>query len=231
MSNIKGFQPVSLVDYPDNLAAIIFLGGCNFLCSFCHNPELVLCPGKVESISKEEIFAILKKRKSLLDGVVITGGEPCLSEGVLDLIRDIKELGLKVKLDTNGTRPHVLEKALTMVDYVAMDIKSSLGGYEKACGVKVNLENIKKSVELIQRSGKEYEFRTTMVRSLVGKEDIKEICSWLKGSKKFALQQFNKKGLLLNDEIKNNQLYLKEELEEFKEVCKEFFDLVEVRNI
>ena len=231
MSNIKGFQRVSLIDYPDNIAAIIFLGGCNFRCLYCHNPELVLTPAKISSIDKKEVFDYLLKRKKMLDGVVITGGEPCLTPDLIDLIKQIKAIGLKVKLDTNGTMPHRLEEALPLVDYVAMDIKSSIQGYEKVIGVKTNIENIKKSVELIRSKAKDYEFRTTLVRNLITKEDIKEICSWLKGSKKYSLQQFNKNCPIIDGKLRLNNLFLPEELEGFRNYCKDYFETVEIRGL
>ena len=231
MFNIKGFQPCSLVDYPGNIAATIFLGGCNFRCHYCHNPELVLAPGKIEPIDEEVVIEYLKKRKGMLDGVVITGGEPCLSVGVIDLIKAIKEIGLLVKLDTNGTHPEVLEKALPLVDYVAMDIKSSLERYEEVCGTRVDTDNILKSIQLIRERAIDYEFRTTMVRSYVAEDDIDKICSWLDGSKKYAIQQFKKDGPMINEDVCEEILYSKEELQCFADKCGKHFDIIEVRNI
>ena len=229
MLKFKGILRSSLIDYPGQISAVLFLSKCNFRCPFCHNPELVLCVDGGEDIEEELILNFLEDRKGKLDAITITGGEPTLSEGLLEFVKKVKEKGFLVKLDSNGTRPEVLEKLMPYVDFIAMDIKSSLESYEKNCGVKIDLEKIKRSVDLIRNSGKDYEFRTTLVRSLTTEEDIKKICSWLKGSKKYVLQQFDKRNLIINEDLKSEVIYTKEEMENFKTICSEAFDIVEIR--
>ncbi|MDP3918649.1 MAG: anaerobic ribonucleoside-triphosphate reductase activating protein [Nanoarchaeota archaeon] len=230
MQNIRGFQPFSLIDYPGQVSAIIFLGGCNLRCQFCHNPELVLTPGKGEAEAEENILSFLDQRKGKLDGVVITGGEPCLTEELVEFIQKIKEKGFLVKLDTNGTNPSLLEKCLKYVDYVAMDIKSSLDRYDEVCGVVVDKEKLKRSVELI-KNFENYEFRTTVVRKFFSQKELEEICNWLQGSKKYCLQQFVKKNPIINESLKSEIIYTKEELNKFKEYAEKYFDKVEIRNV
>ena len=229
MLNFKGILRSSLIDYPGQITAVLFLPKCNFRCPFCHNPELSLFSEKGEDISEELILSFLDDRKGKLDAITITGGEPTLSEGLLEFLKKVKDKGFLVKLDSNGTRPEVLEELIPYVDFIAMDIKSSLESYERNCGVKVDLEKIKRSVELIKNSGKDYEFRTTLVRSLTTEEDIKKICSWLKGSKRYVLQQFDKRNLIINEDLKSEVIYTKEEMENFKIICSEAFEEVDIR--
>ena len=218
-----------MIDYPGQITSVLFLSKCNFRCPFCHNPELALNSNEGENLDEELILKFLDDRKGKLDAVTITGGEPTLSEGLLEFIMKVKEKGFLVKIDSNGTRPKILKKMIPYVDFIAMDIKSSLDKYEEACGVVCNKEKIKESVELIKNSGKDYEFRTTLVRSLTNDEDLKEICEWLKGSKKYVLQQFEKRNPILKEELKNEAIYTPEELNIFKEICSEYFEVVEIR--
>lgn len=188
---ILGFQKTTLLDYPHKLAATIFFGGCNFRCPFCHNAELVI-QNQLPELSKDTILSYLKKRSGILEGVCITGGEPTLSKGLPDFIHKIKELGLLVKLDTNGSNPSML-KELTQthsIDYVAMDIKNSLKKYEETAGAKVNLSHIQESIDLLMTSTIPYEFRTTVVRELHTEEDIIQIGQWLHGASQYYLQNF-----------------------------------------
>ena len=231
MQYIKGVQPISLIDYPGQIAAVVFLGGCNLRCQFCHNPELVLTPGKIATIPEEEFFSFLDKRVGKIEGIVITGGEPCLHKEIVDFVRKVKEKGFLVKLDTNGTKPEVLKEVLPYVDYIAMDIKSDLENYNGISGLMVDLDSIKESVTLIKNSGKEYEFRTTVFREGFDKEKLKNICSWLKGSKKYALQQLDKRNPIINEKVKDQVLYSKEDMQEFKEEAEKYFDVVELRNV
>ena len=187
---IKGLQKLTLLDYPGTLAAIVFAGGCNFRCPFCHNGTLVV--GNEGDIDIEELFSFLDSRKTKLSGVVISGGEPTLYPDLPDFIRRIRSLGYKVKLDTNGTNPEMI-KALVgegLVDYVAMDIKNSPEAYEKTAGAKVDIEKIRESASFLLSGGVEYEFRTTIVRQLHTHEDMKKIGEWIKGAKRYFLQSY-----------------------------------------
>lgn len=240
---IGGLQKLTLVDYPGKVAATVFLIGCNFKCGFCHNPELVdqnwNSDGRIrisgarraqERYSDAEFFEFLDEKEGLIDGVCITGGEPTTQAGLVDFIRKIKIKRFLVKLDTNGSNPELLEKLVNekLIDFIAMDIKTSLDNYEKAVGVKLNPENIKKSVEIIKNSEIDYEFRTTVVPGLVEKKDIEEIGKWLKGVKKIVLQQFQNKKVL-NNKFKEIQPYLDKTLKEFAKILEKYIERVELR--
>ena len=185
MVKIHGFNKLTLLDYPGRLACTIFLGHCNFRCPFCHNAGLVLAPEKEPVIPLEEVLGTLKKRKGILDGVCITGGEPTMSAHLPEFIERIKELGYSVKLDTNGSNPKMLKSLVErkMLDYVAMDIKNSPQKYSMTTGMtQLNLDAIHESVEFLKTGVVDYEFRTTVVKELHQKEDIRMIGKWLSGS-------------------------------------------------
>lgn len=187
---IYGLQKLSLVDYPGKTAAVLFTGGCNFRCPFCHNFGLVQDPG--EPLDDGEVFGYLKKRMGLLDAVVITGGEPLIHPDIADLIEKVRELGYPVKLDTNGTFPARLAELLTrgLVDYVAMDIKNSREKYYLTAGCEVDLDSVNKSIMLLKSGTTDYEFRTTVVSQLHEEEDFVNIGEWIKGGEKYYLQKF-----------------------------------------
>lgn len=189
---ICGLNKTTLLDYPGKVAATIFIGGCNFRCPFCHNGDLVLNSGDMPEISEDEVLSFLKKRKNVLEGVCITGGEPTLYKELPELVEKIKKLGYSVKLDTNGSHPDMVEGLIEkkMVDYVAMDIKAPVFGYDKVCGTTVDIEKIKKSVELLKTRKIPYEFRTTIVKELHSKEDILEIGKWLFTAENYYLQSY-----------------------------------------
>lgn len=191
---IHGLQKTTLLDYPGHVAATLFTGGCNFRCPFCHNGDLVLNPGGQPQIPMEEIMAFLKKRQGILDGVCITGGEPTLQPDLEDFIREVKELGYLVKLDTNGYRPEVLGRLLEegLLDYVAMDVKASKDNYARAVGLEssFSIEPVERSVELLKNSSIDYEFRTTVVKGLHTVEEFDEIGRWLSGCRAYYLQGF-----------------------------------------
>ena len=183
---------MTLLDYPGRVACTVFLGGCDFRCPFCHNYELVEGPLPA-AMSEEEFFAFLHKRRGLLDGVAITGGEPCLRKDLPEFLASIHEAGFDVKLDTNGNHPHMLEHVLKngLVDYVAMDIKNSPAKYARTIGVlDIDLEPIRESVGLLMASGVPYEFRTTVVRELHEAEDFERIGEWINGAERYFLQAF-----------------------------------------
>lgn len=198
---LKGLQKTTLLDFPGKLACTVFTSGCNFRCPFCHNASLVTRPSEVENISVENFFSYLEKRKGLLDGVCITGGEPMINKDIEDFIKSIKETGLLVKLDTNGSFPDRLEGLLDsgLVDYVAMDIKNSLSKYAHTAGVDPDFDTdcILRSINIIMNKAKEYEFRTTVVRELHDKEDILSIAQMLIGTNKYFLQKYTDSGDIL----------------------------------
>ncbi len=187
---IGGLQKCSLIDYPGKISAIVFTIGCNFRCPYCHNPELV--DETATEMTQEEIFAFLERRKNLLDAVTITGGEPTVHEDLIPFIERIRALGFLVKLDSNGTNPEVLREAIahSLVDYIAMDIKSPLARYSETVARPVDVEKIRESIALIMNSGVDYEFRTTVVKSLLSTEDIRAIGEEIRGAKQYFLQKF-----------------------------------------
>ena len=198
---IAGIQKVTLLDYPGHIACEIFTRGCNFKCPFCQNSSLIPLNGD-ENYSEEELFHYLKRRKNVLDGVVITGGEPLIHKDIPLFIEKIKQLGLLVKLDTNGSNPEMLEFLLThqLVDYVAMDIKNVFSKYFITAGKKVNLENIKRSIEIIKRSSVAHEFRTTIIKEMHQLEDIRNICELI-GDDVYYLQNFEDSRDVINHEL------------------------------
>lgn len=190
---ILGLNKTTLLDYPAHVAATIFVGGCQFRCPFCHNGELVLHPSCKSVYTREEIFLFLQKRKNILQGVCITGGEPTLQSDLEDFIREIKNLGYLVKLDTNGYEPDILEKLLRerLLNYVAMDIKNCPKKYGMTTGKEpFKIDRVEKSIALLKKSGIDYEFRTTVVRELHTIEDIVEIGKWIAGCTAYYLQQY-----------------------------------------
>ncbi len=186
---IYGLQKLSLVDYPGKTAAVLFTGGCNFRCPFCHNFELVMRPG--DPLDDGEVFEYLKKRRGLLDGVVITGGEPLLHADIIQTVKEVKALGYPVKIDTNGTFPGRLAELLNEgIDYVAMDIKNCKEKYYITAGCDVDLDAVEKSIMLLKNGGTDFEFRTTVVSQLHDEEDFLRIGQWIKGDEKYFLQRF-----------------------------------------
>ena len=198
---IHGLQKMTLLDFPEHVACTVFLGGCDLRCPYCHNYELAT--GKVPPVmEEEELLAFLAKRKGLLDGVAITGGEPCLHRDLPDFIARIRALGFAVKLDTNGTHPDMLREVLEkgLVDYVAMDVKNCPARYALTAGLteKETDENsepafvsaVRESVRILMESGTDYEFRTTVVDELHEVQDFEEIGRWIRGAKRYFLQCF-----------------------------------------
>ncbi len=235
---LGGLQKMTLIDYPGKVAATVFTVGCNFRCPFCHNPELVLSSQFTVYSSEqnerqvEEFFEFLKSRQGKLDGVCITGGEPTLQADLADFIKRIKDLGFTVKLDSNGTRPDVLKELFDkkLVDYVAMDIKSSLNNYEKVCGdIKLDLERIKLSVELIRNSGVDYEFRTTVVPGLHTVDEFKEVAKWLAGSRKYILQKYEDNGKILDETLTRRIKGEEIDLEKIKNIMETTIEDVSIR--
>ena len=199
--NIQGLQKLTLLDYPGHVACTVFLGGCNFRCPFCHNALLVTREDEnAGGVTDDELFAFLKKRKGILDGVCITGGEPLLTSETIDFIRKIKEIGYMVKLDTNGSFPDKLKAIVTegLVDYVAMDIKNTFDKYGETVGIDgYNTDRVRESVEFLKNGKLPFEFRTTLVKEFHTDEDLEEIGKTLEGCERYFLQKFIDSGNLI----------------------------------
>jgi len=201
---LKGLQKLTLLDFPGKMACTVFSGGCNFRCPFCHNASLVIGERVSESatLPPEEFFAFLEKRKNILEGVCVSGGEPTLAPDILAFLTKIKDMGYLVKLDTNGYRPDVLKSAVTagLVDYVAMDIKNSRERYGETVGIKnFDISPILESVDFLMSGSVDFEFRTTLVRELHSEDDIRAIGEWLAGGEKYFIQSFKDSGDLIQE--------------------------------
>jgi pyruvate formate lyase activating enzyme len=228
---IGGIQKTSLLDYPDIISAIIWTVGCNFRCPFCYNRDIVL--ENVQTIPFEDVLSFLEKRKGILEGLVITGGEPLLHKDISDFCEKVKKLDYLIKIDTNGMYPKKLKELIdkNLINYIAMDIKAPKNKYDKITNTNVELKKIEESIKIIQNSSIDYEFRTTFVPNLLTKNDIVEIAKWIKGSKKFYLQQFKPNPPLVSSEFEDTNPYSKKEIKEILEEIKSYFDICEVRGI
>lgn len=241
--DIHGFLTLTLLDYPGHLAATLFLGSCNLRCPYCQNGNLVLSSKTEPCISTKEVLGFLKKRSGLLEGVCISGGEPTLHCELPEFIRQIKALGYLVKLDTNGTNPDMLRRLHRdgLIDYVAMDIKSSLSHYAIAAGLTKDsslaeslTNKICASKEYLMNSGIDYEFRTTVVRELHDMEDFREISQWLAGCKRYYLQVYRESEHILSSIITPGTSFhapSKEELESFQKILQQTISHVEIRGL
>ncbi|MGC8547988.1 MAG: anaerobic ribonucleoside-triphosphate reductase activating protein [Candidatus Micrarchaeia archaeon] len=222
--DIGGFQRVSLIDYPGKVASVVFTVGCNFRCWFCQNADLVFKNyDKLAIYTQNEIMKKIEEAKSVIDGVAITGGEPTVQKDLPEFAKGVKDLGLLVKLDTNGTNPGMLESMISsgLVDYVAMDVKAPFEKYYEAIGIgeQALLENVKKSISILLNSNIDYEFRTTALPNFTA-DDFVEIAKQVKGAKLYSLQQFDNKNIL--DSSKRSMQPLKiEELNEIKKKIEE----------
>ena len=228
---IFGFNKTTLLDFPEHVACTVFTGGCNFRCPFCQNGDLVLNGGSLPVLDEEEVFRVLRKRKGILTGVCVTGGEPTLQRDLDVFLSRVKELGYLVKLDSNGYRPEVLQSLCErgLVDYFAMDIKSSPENYARTAGVKeLDMGLIRESVDFIRSCGLDYEFRTTVVRELHSSGDFLSIGEWLKGCKAYFLQSYVESEGVICKEFSS---YSKEELEEFVMLLKPYIDNVSLRGV
>ena len=226
---IGGLQKTTLVDYPGKIAATIFTIGCNYRCSFCHNPEIV--KGIAAVISEHKVMTFLKSRKDLIDAVCITGGEPTLQQDLIPFIKKIKKLGYDVKLDTNGHRPAVLSKLIKngLIDYVAMDIKAPWRKYEKVVCRKQDLDKIKKSVTILKDGAVPYEFRSTVLPALHSEKDIIAMAQQVKGADKYFIQQFRPTRSLVDPAFLENMTYTKKQLNEIAQNFKSWFKVCRVR--
>jgi pyruvate formate lyase activating enzyme len=227
---LGGIQKLTLLDYPGTVACTVFTLGCNMRCPFCHNALLVTKTEEAEVYPEEEFFAFLNKRRGILDGVCVTGGEPLLQSDAGEFIAKIKALGYKVKLDTNGSFPDRLEEILKSgnVDYVAMDIKNSPEKYAETVGIPgFDVSKIQRSIEIIRSSGIEYEFRTTVVAPLHNGESIAGAAQMVKGSSKYFLQNFVDSGNLISGEGMSG--LTGEELENALAKAKDFIPQAQIR--
>lgn len=221
---IGGLQKLTLIDYPGKVAAAIFTVGCNFRCGFCHNPELVMNHEsgiRNQEFDEKQILDFLKSRRGLLDGVVITGGEPTIQPDLPDFVRKVKEMGFLVKIDTNGANPEMIEKLNQekLVDFWAMDIKAPLEKYEAAVGSPVDLSAIKKSAEAIKKSGVDYEFRSTLVAGLHTFEDVAQMARAIAGAELFVLQKFISRDKLVSHDFVGRQPFSDEEMKRLAGEC------------
>lgn len=219
--NICGYQKTTLLDYPGHVAATFFTGGCNFRCPFCHNSDLITYPSSTDNISEEEIFTFLKKRKNILSGICITGGEPTLQPDLAEFIEKVRSYGYKIKLDTNGYRPEVIADLLekNLLDYIAMDIKAGYSNYVTVSGISnLIIKKIEDSVSIIENSGIPYEFRTTVVKELHNETDFQEIADMISPKSPYFIQSFKDSGNILISGLSscNN-----EELNKFLSIVKE----------
>lgn len=228
---IYGLNKTTLLDYPGRIAASVFLGNCNFRCAFCQNSSLVLHPESQPAIPEEEVLSFLKKRKNILQGVCITGGEPTLSPDLPLFLTKIKAIGLPVKLDTNGYLPDVLQNLISdqLIDMAAMDIKNSLSGYASITGLEqIDLTRIQTSAFLLMQGNIPYEFRTTVVKEYFNEQTFEEIGSWLKGAKCYYLQCFQDSGSVLTPNLSAPS---EKELEHYRKILLKYMPSVSLRGV
>lgn len=228
---IKGLAKLTLLDFPGKVACTVFTGGCNFKCPFCHNASLAVRPGELPDIHEEEFFSMLSKRKGILDGVCITGGEPLLMPDIADFIERIKEMGYSVKLDTNGSFPEQLAKLidLKLIDMVAMDIKNSPEKYQATVGLKsFDITPIYDSVKILMNSDIPYEFRTTVVRELHSAKDFESIGRWIEGAKAYFIQSFIDSGDIIKGGLTAHE---KSTLEEFLSIMQKYVPNSNLRGV
>ena len=230
---IGGLQKFTLLDYPGKAAAVVFLSGCNMKCPYCHNKDLVYIPENFTYLDPDEVLAYLDKRKNLLDGVCISGGEALLQEGLVPFLKKIRKMGYQIKLDTNGMYPERLENLLKkkLVDMVAMDIKNSKEKYGETCGMNpagMELEPVERSIALLKNSKIDYLFRTTVVKEFHTKEDIEKIAQWLAPCKEYDLQQFMDSGNLIQQGWHG---YEAEEMKELQEAAQKYIPNTKLKGV
>lgn len=226
---LAGLQKTTFIDYPEKIACIVFTQGCNFRCGYCHNPELF--ENKEPVLSVPAFFEFLNKRKGKLDGVVITGGEPTLhGKDLIEFIKEVKSFDFLVKLDTNGTHPDVLQELFNenLLDYIAMDIKAPLAKYKTITQTDIDTKIIKKSIDMIMNSGVDYEFRTTIVKSQLSVEDLRQIGELIQGAKRYYMQKFLATKIL-DETLMSEESYTDEEFKNLRTILEEYVDFVDYR--
>ncbi len=228
MVEIAGIVKFTLIDYPGHAACTIFFQGCNFRCRYCQNYKLI--ERRRGEISEEYVFEFLEERKGIIDAVVLSGGEPLLQDDLEEFIKNLRKLGFKIKLDTNGYLFENLKHIIKLVDYVAMDIKAKMNKYEIVTGRKINIENILMSIDLIKNHAKDYEFRTTVVPGLIDEKDIEEIARIIRGAKLYTIQNFNNKSVL-DKKLSSVKPYSYEEMIKFKSIAERYVKNVKIRNV
>ena len=229
---IKGFQGTSLLDFPGKISSLVFWGGCNLTCPFCHNPGLVLDPDQYPDYPLEQILGELEQRRNFIDGVVVSGGEPTLDPELGSTLKEFKKLGLEVKLDTNGLLPDTLETLVAdgLVDYVSLDLKTAPHRYGELHNQPVNIEDLLCSIRFLLEGKVEYEFRTTCVPGLVETEDILSIGEAIRGARLWVLQQFVAPHSL-EEEYREMEAHSVEKLREFLRMAEDFADQVMLRGV
>ncbi|MBQ7464541.1 MAG: anaerobic ribonucleoside-triphosphate reductase activating protein [Lachnospiraceae bacterium] len=228
---IYGLTKTTLLDYPGRTACTVFAGNCNFRCIYCHNFELVTDPPQDSIIKEEEIIAFLEKRKNVLQGICISGGEPTLDPGLKDFIKKVRDTGYPVKLDTNGYRPEVLKELLSegLIDMVAMDIKTDRERYPVLTGIPgLDIKKLDESVKLIMESGIEYEFRCTVIRGFFDEKASHDVGVWLEGAERLFLQEYEESE---NVPDRTLQAASKEEMEKYREILSGYIKEVKLRGI
>jgi pyruvate formate lyase activating enzyme len=226
---IKGFDQMSLVDWDGMVATTVYLSGCNFRCPYCHNSGLVLFPEQYESISVDEILDYVRSHNDFIDGVVVTGGEPCVHDGIGGFLKQLRELGISVKLDTNGSFPELLESLIDdgLVDYVAMDVKAPLDfdSYSRSAGItdRRTFDRVRDSIDLLMEGRVDYEFRMTVVPALHRASDLVRVAEQIKGARRFVLQNYVPRDTI-DPSFMDEAPYNSERLEEFKSMMERMFD-------
>jgi pyruvate formate lyase activating enzyme len=231
--NIKGLFKTSLIDFPGKVSAVVFFGGCNLSCCYCHNPLLARDSDILPVIEQEEILSFLQKRVNLIDALTISGGEPTLDKELLSFMKKVKDMGFLIKLDTNGLRPDILKLCLekNLVDYIALDLKTSPAKYSDLCRVNVNTEAILFSLNLIRESSVQYEVRTTCVPQYVMVDDIHEIGNFFGSVSMWYLQQFVNTAELLDPETQRLSPYPRVYLELMKKAALNFAEQCVIRGL
>ncbi len=226
---INGFEKLSLVDYPGLTAATVFTGACNMRCPFCHNAILVIDAKHQPIVEEQYVLDYLNKRKGIIDGLCITGGEPTLQKDLDAFIKKCKGTGVKIKLDSNGTNPETLKSLISqnLLDYVAMDIKNCKEKYSITANASIDLTKIQESIDILESSNIDHEFRTTLVKEFHTIEDIEKIAQWLDGTNKYYLQKFEDKGGCIQDGLHEVPL---DEAHKMRDIAKEFIKHVELRS-
>ncbi len=227
---IKGFTKTTLLDYPGHIASTVFTGGCNFNCPFCHNGDLVLGHMDLKTLPTEKVLAHVYKRRNVVKGICISGGEPTLQGDLIEFLEEVKRYGILVKLDTNGTHPEVIKKAYEkgLIDYIAMDIKNRKDKYNETCDRQVAMDRIQTSIDYIKSCGVDYEFRTTIVKELHTYEDILQIGQWLSGSRRYFLQSYMESDKQIQGGLHAHEIHT---LKEFRVALEPYFDTVTIRGV